>query len=251
MIALDLHAHIKPDIDPRELDLLEACVVAVTRTPEEFASVTGRRDKAVAWALGAHPGVPAAHENFDADRFRKLLNDAPVVGEVGLDGHSKVSLDVQRRTLDEILTILTKESRLTSMHSSGATKGVLDAIEAHRPQGVVLHWWRGTETETRRALELDCYFSINAAEVVSPKVLDLLPKDRILTETDHPYGDRRETTPRRPGGVGAVEDALAQRWNVDINGVRRQVWSNLRQIATQTATAEKLPPAFQRSMLAA
>lgn len=250
MLSLDLHAHIKPDIDPRELDLLEACVVAVTRTPEEFASVAGRRDKAVAWALGAHPGVPAAHENFDADRFRELLNDAPIVGEVGLDGRSSVPSDVQRRTLDEILAILTKEPRLTSIHSSGATNAVLHAIEAHRPEGVVLHWWRGAEAETRRGLELGCYFSINAAEVVRPKVLDLLPKDRVLTETDHPYGDRRETTPRRPGRVSFVEAALAQRWNVDINGVRRQVWLNLRQIATQTATADKLPPAFQRSMLA-
>lgn len=251
MLALDLHAHIKPDIDSQELDLLEACVVAVTRTPEEFASVTRRRHKAVVWALGAHPSVPAAHENFDANRFQKLLNDAAVVGEVGLDGRSKVSSDVQRRTLEAILAILTKDSRLTSVHSSGATKAVLDAIEAHRPRGVVLHWWRGTEAETRRGLELDCYFSINAAEVVRPKVLDLLPKDRILTETDHPYGDRREEKPRRPGRVEMVEAALAKQWNVDINGVRRQVWANLRQIVTQTATEEKFPPAFQKSMLAA
>lgn len=103
-----------------------------------------------------------------------------------------------------------------SIHSSGASKLVLDALEAHRLKGVVLHWWRGTAAQTHRGLELGCHFSINAAEVTRPKVLDSLRRDRVLTETDHPYGDRSEAMPRRPGQVHAVEVALAERWNVDI-----------------------------------
>lgn len=250
MLPLDLHAHIQPDIDSRDLDRLNACVIAVTRTPEEFDSVTARRHQTTAWGLGAHPSVPAAHDGFDTERFRELLTHTPVVGEIGLDGRSKVSPAAQRRTLEAILTILAEHPRLVSVHSSGATGPVLDAIEAHRPQGVVLHWWRGTEAETRRALDLGCDFSINAAEVAHPKILTLVPRDRVLTETDHPFGDRTQAAPRQPGRVADVEAAMARCWNVDINGVRRQVWANLRQIATQTATADMFPGAFQRAMLA-
>lgn len=251
MLPLDVHAHIQPDIDPRELDQLSACVVAVTRTSEEFVGVTARRDRTTVWGLGAHPGVPAAHGRFDAEGFRELLTHTPVVGEIGLDGRSRIPPDAQRRTLDAILTILAEHPRLVSLHSSGATGRVLDVLEAHHPQGVVLHWWRGTEAETRRALGLGCHFSINAAEIARPKVLPLVPRDRILTETDHPYGDRSQTAPRRPGRLDDIEAAIARHWDVDINGVRRQVWANLRQIATQTATADIFPGAFQRAMLAA
>jgi TatD DNase family protein len=251
MLPLDLHAHIQPDIDPRELDRLNACVIAVTRTPEDFDGITARRDQTTTWALGAHPGVPAAHDGFDTDRFRELLTHTPVVGEIGLDGRSKVSPAVQRRTLEAILVILAEHPRLASVHSSGATGPVLDAIEAHRPQGVVLHWWRGTEAETRRALDLGCDFSVNAAEVARPKILSLVPRDRVLTETDHPFGDRSQAAPRRPGRVDDIEAAMARRWKIDIDGVRRQVWVNFRRIATQTATADMFPGAFQRAMLAA
>jgi TatD DNase family protein len=250
MLPLDLHAHIQPDIDPRELNHLNACVIAVTRTLKEFDGVTARRDQTTAWGLGAHPGVPAAHDGFDTDRFRELLTHTPVVGEIGLDGRSKVSPDAQRRTFEAILIILAEHPRLLSVHSSRATGLVLDAIEAHRPQGVVLHWWRGTEAETRHALNLGCDFSVNAAEVANPRILSLVPRDRVLTETDHPFGDRRQAAPRRPGRVDDVEAAMARRWNLDIDGVRSQVWANLRRIATQTATADMFPGAFQRAMLA-
>lgn len=57
----------------------------MTRKPDEFASVTGRRDDTVVWGLGGHPSVMTAHESFDADRFRELLVKAAVVGEIGLD----------------------------------------------------------------------------------------------------------------------------------------------------------------------
>lgn len=251
MLPLDLHAHIRPNIRPRELDLLNACVIAVTRTLEEFQSVTTRRDGSTAWSLGAHPGVPEAHEDFDSKHFRELLTDAPVVGEIGLDARSKVPIESQRRTFDAILAILDEYPRLASVHSAGATGPVLDAIEAHRSHSVVLHWWRGTEEETHRALELGCHFSVNAAEVARPKILSLVPRDRILTETDHPFGDRHQASLRRPGRVDDVEAALAGVWDIDVGAVRRQVWANLRAIAARSATADMFPGAFQRAMLAA
>lgn len=251
MLPLDCHAHIQPDIGSRDLDLLGACVIAVTRTLNEYVHVRQRRDRATVWGLGAHPGVPEAHDGFSAHRFRQLLRRAPVVGEIGLDGRSKVNLKVQQRTFNSVLSIVAEQPRLTSIHSVAASGHVLDAIAAVRYPGVVLHWWRGTEAETQRALELNCYFSINAAEIVDPKVLHLLPRDRVLIETDHPFGDRSQTAPRRPGRVADVENALAKLWGVEQRAVRRQVWANLRLIVTETKTVDAFPASFVRNMLAA
>lgn len=78
-----------------------------------------------------------------------------------------------------------------------------------------------------------------------------MPRDRVLTETDHPFGDRHRATPGRPGRVDDVEAAMAGVWDIGIGAVRRQVWANLRAIATRSATADMFPGAFQRAMLAA
>jgi len=250
MLPLDCHAHIQPSIPAVELRKLGGCVIAVTRSLDEFAQVVDRRDGSVVWALGVHPGLRASQDTFTINRFRELLPFTPVIGEIGLDRRSQVPLELQQQTLDEILSALDDQPRMLSIHSNGATSAVLDLLAARRPRGVVLHWWRGTVTETLRALDLGCSFSINAAEVANPRVLGNLPRERILTETDHPYGDRRQAG-KRPGRVDAVEAALARQWNVDLDAARRQVWANFLAVATTADVSAMMPPDFQRTMLAA
>jgi TatD DNase family protein len=177
-----------------------------------------------------------------------LIRTAGVLGEIGLDASSGVPLALQTRNFELILAMLTEEPRLTSVHSVGATKLVLELLERHRPKGIVLHWWRGSENETIRAIELGCYFSVNSAEIRRPKVLSLLPLERVLTETDHPFGNRGDR-PKLPGRMTTVEDGLAKQWNLDVASVRRAVWRNLLEAANQTSTLERLPANFQRTML--
>ena len=251
MLSLDFHAHIEPTIGHSMLRDLGACVVAVTRSLSEFSQVADRRDESVTWGLGVHPAVPTSHRGFSPARFRALLEKVPVVGEIGLDRRSSIDLTTQQDTLEAIFRVLSDQPRILNVHSAGATVPILNMIEKYRPSGVVLHWWRGSIPQTDRALNLGCSFSINSAEVVRPKILGTLPRERVLTETDHPFGDRRQTSPRRPGRVEIVEIALAEYWNVDINTVRKQVWGNLLSIAESTGTASLLPRGFQRSMLAA
>lgn len=251
MLPLDCHAHVKADIALRDLEGLSACVVAVTRTIDEYVVAAARRDASTVWGLGSHPGVTEAHARFEINRFRELLADVAIVGEIGLDGRAKVALEVQRKTFDAILSVLAGSPRIASVHSVAATRDVVEMIAAHGVRGQILHWWRGTKNETRLALDCGCYFSLNSAEVNSPKVLEWLPKDRILTETDHPFGDRRECAPRRPGNMNTIEKALASHWGIGIVDVRRQIWRNFRDLAMETKTASLLPPAFQKSMLMA
>ncbi|MBD7918624.1 TatD family hydrolase [Cellulomonas sp. Sa3CUA2] len=247
---IDLHAHISPKVSHAELERLGAVVFAATRSIAEFESVRNRRDTVTVWGLGCHPGVERAQTAFDPAEFTKLLPMTAYVSEVGIDGRSRVAIDTQVRVLTSILESLQRAPRITSIHSSGAPSIVLKILEEHRVQGAVLHWWRGDTKETRRALELGCWFSFNAAGMKHPADVAAIPLDRVLTETDHPTGDRGSTSPRQPGAVGDVETALAQLHGLDAAAVRRQVWSNFASLVHAVDVVELLPLPVRR-MLAA
>ena len=81
----------------------------------------------------------------------------------------------------------------SSVHSVRTATMVLDMIEKHlQPDRgrVVLHWFTGSKAEALRAVDLGCYFSINAEMFKSDRhrsTISSLPLDRILTETDGPF----------------------------------------------------------------
>lgn len=243
---LDLHAHISPKTRPADLERLGAVVFAATRSLDEYESVRDRHDQVTIWGVGCHPGVVQAQWEFDAERFVSLIASAAFVSEIGLDRRSKVPLDEQELVLSSILGALQRTPRIASIHSSGAPGRVLDALERTPIRGAVLHWWRGDKAQTRRAIELGCWFSINAAGMQYPDDVALIPPERILTETDHPSGDRTSAVPRQPGAVADVERALGEVYKIDVRAVRGQVWTNLVGLVDETSIVGLLPAAVQR-----
>lgn len=243
---LDLHAHIDPSTAPAELERLGAVVFAATRSLDEYESVKTRRDQVTIWGVGCHPGVVQSQRDHNAVRFASLLSLTGFASEIGLDRRSKVPLEEQEGVFDSILSVLQSTPRIASIHSSGAAGRVLDALETRRIRGAVLHWWRGDEVQTRRAVKLGCWFSINAASLKHPSDIALIPLERILTETDHPSGDRTSPAPHQPGAVVDVEEALATVYGIDAGSVRGRVWTNFVGLVRETAVNDLLPPAVQK-----
>lgn len=243
---LDLHAHVEPKIRPADLERLGAVVFAATRSLDEFDSIKDRRDQVTVWGVGCHPGVVEAQRDYDTARFASLLSSTAFVSEIGLDRRSKVPLEEQERVLDSILSKLQTMPRIASIHSSGAPDRVLDALERTPIKGVILHWWRGDETQTRRAVELGYRFSVNAAGMKYASDIAQIPLGQILTETDHPTGDRGSPTPRHPGAVADVEESLARIYGVDSRAIRQQGWANLANLVDEVDVVGRLPLAVHR-----
>ena len=246
---LDLHAHIDTSIDPRELSLL-GVVFAATRSLNEAALATQRDDEHTIWGVGCHPGLASAQTAFDPERFAELVSSTAFVSEVGLDGKSRVPLTTQQATLTAILGLLAEHPRVTSLHSYQANDHVLQALERNPIEGCILHWWLGDERQTHRALELGCFFSFNESSIRRADLLDLIPLDRLLTETDHPFGDRRGGRTARPGLVAPVEKALARWHRVSAVAIRATMWANLARLVGQTGCARLLPRMVRRQLLA-
>jgi TatD DNase family protein len=248
--SIDMHAHIEPDISVDDLLGLGALVFAATRSLDEAERVLKRSDLWTVWGVGCHPGLIGAQKAFDRDRFAQLITSTSYVSEVGLDGKSRVPREMQRRTFDAILSVLQGNSRLASIHSFAATEEVLQCLAARPIQGAVLHWWQGSEEQTKRAIELGCYFSVNATMVSHAGLLATLPLNRVLAETDHPFGDKSGGRGRRPGRVEIVERALARVHGVQDDEVCKLIWRNFSWLVRSTKCGSLLPRPVRMALVA-
>lgn len=248
---LDAHAHVETSISPEMLRELRAVVVAVTREPNEWDAALARRDPSTLWAIGAHPGVGRALDQFDVVRFRDALGSVAFVGEVGLDARAKTDRERQKQVFDAVLDALMDQPRPVTIHSTTASGEVLTALSARRVAAPILHWWRGDHAQTTAAISLGCFFSINAHEVTQPRVLGLVPPERVLTETDFPHTRRHDRASTRPGSLEAVEAHLEVRWDTDRLGVRRQLWRNFGALLTETGVVDRMPRAVLAALASA
>lgn len=112
---------------------------------------------------------------------------------------------------------------------------LLTALETTRfidTSKAVLHWFTGTQAEARRAVEMGCYFSINAEMLRTDRHRTLvasLPHDRLLTETDGPFVE----TPRgtvRPLDVKETVVRLADVFGFTAEDMRSGLISNPREL---------------------
>jgi TatD DNase family protein len=244
---LDAHAHIAVTVDREDLAGLEAAVFAMTREPGEWAGALQRQDEAAIWGIGAHPRLLTDDQPLAMDAFEDAVERALLVGEVGLDRRAPSPRSDQ--IFDEILAVVQRHVRPVSIHSVGATSAVISALERRPVQAPILHWWRGTPSETKEAIRLGAFFSLNGAEVRDPKVLALLPRDRVLTETDYPHSRRYDPAARRPAAVRTIEAALMEQWKVDQSELRRQIWRNLGELFDRCELLDELPPFIQETIL--
>lgn len=242
--ALDAHAHISPDVTPAQVAALgQSVVFAMTRSLDEAHQVKNRRDSALVWGIGVHPGVAAAREAWDSKQFTDLLDSFALVGEIGLDRRGG-ELERQRLIFKDVLSIVRSEPVLVSIHSSGLATEVVEHLQAAGVRSAILHWFNGDSADVADAVETDAYFSVNAA--MSEDQIRQLPPDRVLCETDFPS---RKIRARKPADIERIEHMLSKTWNKTPEEVRARTWWNLRTLSERSGAIERLPEAVADTLL--
>lgn len=107
-----------------------------------------------------------------------------------------------------------------------------------------MHWWCGNNRETTCAIELGCWFSVNAS--ARDNVLASIPLNRIFVETDHPYGNLRSKNPRQPGYVLEIEQRLANLHNLSLEEIRNQIWFNFVKLAYECRVEKMMTKPISR-----
>ncbi len=219
--GFDFHCHI--DLHPDPVALIADCerqrvaVIAVTTTPRAWPQNNEwMHGKSYVYpAIGLHPELVAARYS-EVELLEEGIKNCRLVGEIGLDGspQHQASLEQQRDVLARALTACTEHGgRIATIHSRRAARDTIALIETHvDPARVIciLHWFSGSTAEAHRAIDAGCYFSVNASMLDTQggrNLVRAIPADRLLTETDAPFG--RDGLSGGPLNIGLVLPRLA------------------------------------------
>jgi TatD DNase family protein len=193
------------------------------------------RDDARVWAgVGHHPTEAAAP---DVDAMRNLAADSCVValGEVGLDFEQAGSpaRDVQMVRLDQLFGLAVELDLPVSIHNRSAAEELAGAIKNHSGLRGVMHYFALEWAWAERFLELGFYLSF-AGLVTRPSrnalrdVVRRCPADRLLLETDSPFGNaqNRMGVPNRPAYLIDTAELVARLRGVSLEELSIQETAN-------------------------
>jgi TatD DNase family protein len=254
---LDSHAHLDDsDFDPDRTAVIERARAAGLRYILVAGGGAGhdRLESPLAIAeshdwiyasVGVHPHEARHFTDSHAEKIRQLAQHPKVVavGEIGLDYHYDHSpRDVQKQVLIRQMELARELQRPIIIHCRDAWADLREITAAHwKPArlGGILHCFTGSHEDV--CAFLDWGFLISFAGNLTFKkaenlrdVARVIPRHRLLTETDSPYlapapyrGKRNE-----PAYVRVVTQELAQLRNLTEEELARQVLENFEKFLT-------------------
>jgi TatD DNase family protein len=156
-------------------------------------------------AVGHQPATPASP---DLARLRELARGPRVValGEVGIDTTypDAVPLDEQKRRLHQLCELALELDLPVSVHCRESAEPVHEVLSAHPGLRGVMHYFSGDRAWAERFLELGMHLSFaglltRPSQVELREVARTCPPDRLLLETDSPFGiPHGRRPPNRP-----------------------------------------------------
>lgn len=160
-------------------------------------------DPRVIRSYGVHPWYSESWEDGSVDKLREMLQNDPdaQVGEIGLDEVKGPSMIVQSRCFEEQFELAAEMGRIVSIHSVRTENYVLAAVKRNRKgcKAVILHSFSGPMNYVQSFAKLDCYFSVSPRllskqEPFVKALLEAIPGDRLLIETDSPDSGQNFTS---------------------------------------------------------
>jgi len=146
-------------------------------------------------SVGVHPHDAKSMDDNTIDELQQLLSDpkAMAVGEIGLDYHYDFSpRDVQKKRFREQLELAKCLHKPVIVHERESLQDTLDVIREYKDLRGVLHCFSGSWETAKMVLDLGWYLSFggvitfkNARRAL--EVVEKMPFDRMMLETDCPY----------------------------------------------------------------
>lgn len=145
-------------------------------------------------AVGVHPECLNTMQDNTLEQIAALAQHpkAVAIGEIGLDYYYEdIPKDLQKCAFERQLALSKELNMPVTVHDREAHGDTLDFLKKYKPKGIV-HCFSGSVEMAREIVKLGMYIGIggvvtfkNARKTV--EVIQDIPLDRIVLETDAPY----------------------------------------------------------------
>jgi TatD DNase family protein len=187
-------------------------------------------------AFGIHPWKSHKYTHKE-DEIIKQIESTNFIGEIGLDYFfvKKKEFYPAQRDVFSIFLDKTKD-RVISVHTKGAEKDCYQLIKEYGNKRVIIHWYSGDLKNLKKMIDESYYFSIgpeiNYSDHIK-RITQLIPLDRILTETDNPGGPAWLTGEKGiPILIKDVVDGIARIKGVTSKSIENIVEENFSRISS-------------------
>ena len=193
-----------------DMETSRACVKYVKTHPDAVA------------AVGIHPHEAKSFREEDLDRLKEwiICGEANAIGEIGLDYYYDFSpREVQKEVCRKQMQLAWEIGAPVAYHIRDAHQDMIDLMKSMKKQLTpgIIHCFSGSAEIAKEYLKLG--FMISFAGPVTfkkaPKLREaalLVPRERLLIETDSPYLAPEPVRGRRnePANVRFVAEKLAE-----------------------------------------
>ena len=148
-------------------------------------------------ALGVHPtdSGELTEEDIEWLRTQCALEKCVAVGEIGLDYYwDEPEREIQKKWFIRQLQLAREVNLPLVIHSRDAAQDTVDIMKAEKAQeiGGVVHCYSYSRELAKNFLDMGFYFGIGGVVTFNngrklKEVVEYLPLDRIVLETDSPY----------------------------------------------------------------
>lgn len=196
-MIIDTHCHFdmmpNPELYIQNAEYKGNIIIGMTNLPSHFQMGYNhvRKFRHIRLALGFHPQLAAESSN-ELVLFGKQVNKTSYIGEIGLD-FSKDFIDSKEKQIYAfryVLNHIKDKNKIVSVHSRKAEIEVFEILQEYGIKNVIFHWYNGPLGLINNIINAGYYFSINESMTTSiygRKIINKIPQNRILTETDAPY----------------------------------------------------------------
>ena len=239
MKIVDTHSHVLYDSYKEELDdvihklKLENIVslnISYNIKSSEEVLKTFKTHKNILPIIGIHPGNNEDHNIHSIKKLESLITkDVIAIGEIGLDYHyDNFDSEKQKEIFIKQIELSINHNLPIIVHTRDSLEDCYEIIKKYPNQKFLLHSWSGDEEMTKKYLSISnkIYFSYNGIITfknaqLQNRVINLIPKNRIMFETDCPY---LSPTPNRgktnyPWRVKDVLTYCAKKMNITFDQI--------------------------------
>ncbi len=187
-------------------------------------------------AVGLYPEKNISLEKYAIFEKWVLENKKNIsaIGEVGLDFSEELpSREIQEKIFINQLNLARNLNLPVIIHTRKAEKRVIEILQDFKDLKIILHFFSGNFTLVKEAINSSFYFSIPANVVRSEhfqKLLEITPKENILTETDSPYASPFKEIENEPSFVFEGLKKISEIWKVPIKKADKIIDENFYKI---------------------